>query len=91
MDHRNWLSELVFGALLGNTIIAIGFVKFLYKLYKQYDLFMHRYNRMWEDYCIRTKRKISRISDKDKDKEKAKNKDKDWSEDDRTDEDSFLE
>ena len=85
MDHKNWLSELVFGALLGNTIIAIGFVKFLYKLYKQYDLFMHRYNRMWEDYCVRTKRKISRISDKEN---KGKNR---GTEDDRTDEDSFLE
>ena len=40
---------------------------------------------MWEDYCVRTKRKISRISDKEN---KGKNR---GTEDDRTDEDSFLE
>jgi hypothetical protein len=53
MDFNKLLHELILGALAGNIVIAFGFLKFLYRLYQQYEAFVHRHNLMYEDYCKR--------------------------------------
>lgn len=53
MNDFRWLHELIFGALLGNIILGLSFVKLLYRVYKQYDAFMYRHRLLWLDYCKR--------------------------------------
>lgn len=47
----SWLHELILGALTGNILIGIGLIKLIFRVYKQYDAFIHRHRLMWEHYC----------------------------------------
>lgn len=60
MNDYRWIHELIFGALVGNLVIAGGLVKFFWKLYKQFDSFRYRHKLIWLDYCKRYKIKPGR-------------------------------
>lgn len=63
MSAVSWLHELVLGALLGNVVILISTIKFILKLYRNYDDFWHRHRLMWQYYCKQTGRKPGRLFD----------------------------
>jgi hypothetical protein len=50
MDYR-WLHELVFGALLGNLLLGLSFLRFAFKVYKQAAEYKERHRLMWVEYC----------------------------------------
>lgn len=53
MGDFKWLHELVFGALVGNILLGLGFIKILYKAYRTYDTHMHQHKLMYTDYMYR--------------------------------------
>lgn len=58
---QNYIHELLFGALLGNLLLGIGFIKFLYKVYTRYDKHMHEHDVMYQDYLYRESLRRDRI------------------------------
>lgn len=60
MNDFKFIHELVFGALLGNMILAIGAVRAAYKGIKWFDSYKRRHNMMWIEYCRRNKIKLGR-------------------------------
>lgn len=55
MGDFKWIHELIFGALVGNILLGLSFLKFMFKIYKQYDAHMHRHRILWLEHCKKYK------------------------------------